>query len=56
MDRVEGVEELFLGSLLARDELHVVDQQHARVAVLESEIVGAVLADRLDELVGERFG
>ena len=29
VDRVEGVEELFLGALLAGDELDVVDQQHA---------------------------
>ena len=55
VDGVEGVEELLLGALLAGDELHVVDQQHARVAELEPEVVGAMLANGLDQLVGERL-
>ncbi len=56
MNAVERVEKLFLRTLLARDELHVVDQQHARMPVLEAEVVGTMLANGLDQLVGERFG
>ena len=36
IERVEGVEELLLGVLLALEELDVVDQQHVDVAVAAS--------------------
>ena len=53
VQRVEGVEELLLRLLLALQELDVVDQQHVDVAVAALEAVLPVVADRVDELVGE---
>ena len=53
VERVEGVEELLLGLGLALQELDVVDQQHVDVAVAPLEPVLPVVADRVDELVGE---
>ena len=47
------MEELFLGALLAGDELDVVHQQHVRRAVGLPELVGAARLDGGDELVGE---
>jgi hypothetical protein len=52
-ERVEGVEELLLGALLALQELDVVDQQDVVVPVAALEGAGAVVADGVDELVGE---
>ena len=53
---VEGVEELLLRPLLARDELDVVDQEQVDGAVLGAELRGPVVADRVDQLVGEALG
>ena len=53
VEGVEGVEELFLGGLLARDELDVVHQQQVGHAVLHPEVLGAAGADGRDQLVGE---
>ena len=53
VDRVERVEELFLGPFLVRDELDVVDQQQVDPAVAGPEVVDLALLDRRDELVGE---
>ena len=53
VEGVEGVEELLLGLGLALQELDVVDQQHVDVAVAPLEPVLPVVADRVDELVGE---
>jgi hypothetical protein len=53
VEGVEGVEELFLGLGLALEELDVVDEQDVDVAVAPLEAVLAVVADRVDELVGE---
>ena len=50
---VEGVEELFLGGLLARNELDIVHQQQVGHAVLHPEVLGAARADGGDQLVGE---
>ena len=50
---VERVEELFLGPLLARDELDVVDQEQVDRAIARAELGGAIVADRVDQLVGE---
>ena len=56
VQRVEGVEEAFLRLLLADEELDVVEQQHARAAVLLAELFGLALANGADVLVGELFG
>ena len=53
---VEGVEELLLDTFLALDELDVVDQQHVDVAVAALERRLAVVAQRVDEVVGEFLG
>src|SRR6266545_3972040 len=50
---VERVEELLLGALLARDELDIVDQEEIDVAVFAAELGGAIVADRVDQFVGE---
>lgn len=47
MQRVEGVEELFLDTFLAFDELDVVDQQDVDVAVTALERGLAVVAQQL---------
>ena len=53
VQRVERVEELLLGSLLALEELDVVDQEDVHETVLVLELVPRFLLDREDELVGE---
>ena len=53
VQRVEGVEELLLGALLAGEKLNVVDEQHVDVAELVAEAGHLVVADRVDHLVGE---
>ena len=58
---VEGVEQLFLHRLLARQKLHVVDEQHVypAVAVAEARLPVSVVAlaaeDGVDQLVDELF-
>ena len=56
VQRVEGVEELLLDAFLALDELDVVDEQHVDVAVAPLERRLAVIAQRVDEVVGEFLG
>ena len=56
VQRVEGVEELFLDAFLALDELDVIDEQHVDVAVAAFEGDLAVVAERVDEVVGEFLG
>ena len=53
VEGVEGVEELLLGLLLLLQELDVVDEQHVDGAVAVLEALDAVVAQRVDELVGE---
>ena len=53
VDRVERVEELFLGPLLVGDELDVVDEEEVDPPVAGTELVDLALLDRGDELVGE---
>src|ERR1700676_4015453 len=53
---VEGVEELLRGTVLAREELNVVDQEDVHGAVLVTELAHASGGDRADHLVGELFG
>src|SRR5215831_11516371 len=55
VQRVEGVEELFLRSFLVLQELDVVDQQHVHVAVTAPEPVLLAVPDHVDEVVGELF-
>ena len=50
------MEELFLCPLLARDELDVVDQEQIDRAIARPELRGPIVADRVDELVGEALG
>ena len=45
MDRVERVEELFLGPFLVRDELDVVDEEQVDPAVAGPELVDLALLD-----------
>jgi hypothetical protein len=55
VQRVEGVEELFLRPFLVLQELDVVDQQHVHVAVAAPEPVLLAVPDHVDEVVGELF-
>ena len=52
---VEDVEELFLRALLARHELHVVDQQCVGRAVARTEPLDLSFLQRGDELVDEQL-
>src|SRR5690625_4607698 len=52
---VESVEELLLGLDLALEELDVVDEEYVDVAVTTLERRGAIVADGVDEVVGEFF-
>jgi hypothetical protein len=53
VEGVEGVEELLLGPIFAGQELDVVDEQDVDGAVPVAEVVGLVLLDGRDHLVGE---
>ncbi len=53
---VEGVEELLLRPLAVLQELDVVDQQDVDVAVAALERAGLVVAQAVDEVVGELLG
>src|SRR5215470_4058037 len=50
---VERVEELLLGPLLARDELDVVDEEEIDRPILRAKLRGAIVADGVDQVVGE---
>ena len=56
VQRVEGVDELLLGVLLALEHLDVVDQQRVELAVAGLEGLGPVAAQRGDELGREALG
>ena len=53
VQRIEGVEELFLRPVFPREELNVVDEQHVDRAVLVPELAHASSGDGADHLVGE---
>ena len=53
---VEGVEELFLGTILAGEELDVIDQQGVRLAEAPAELHQLSVLDGRNELVGELLG
>ena len=56
VQRVEGVDELLLGALLALEHLDVVDQQRVELAVARLEELGPVAPQGADELAGEALG
>ena len=56
VQRIERVEELLLGPFAVLQELDVVDQQDVDVAVPALERAGLVVAQRVDEVVGELLG
>src|SRR5438093_13325305 len=56
VQRVEGVEELFLRPVLSGKELDVVDEQHVYRAVLVPELAHSRGGDGADHLVGELLG
>ena len=56
MQRVEGVEELFLRPVLSGEELDIVDEQHVDRAVLVPELAHPGGGDGADHLVGELLG
>ena len=53
MQGAEGVEKLFLGALLAGEELDIVDHQDIGLAVALTEGDQGVILDGVDKLVGE---
>jgi hypothetical protein len=53
---LEGVEELFLGAVLAGEELHVVDQQQVQVVVLGLQFVEGLALVVLDDVADELLG
>jgi hypothetical protein len=50
---VERVEELFLGALLAGNKLDVIHQENVVTAVSVAEVLRCLVADGVDEVVGE---
>src|SRR6185437_837880 len=56
IQRVEGVEELFLGGFLALEEMDVVDEEQIHFAEAPTEIRRGAFLDGSDELVGELLG
>src|SRR5262245_63748394 len=50
---VEGMEELLLRPLLAGNELDVVDEEEVDVAIFGAKLRRSIVADGVDELVGE---
>ena len=55
MQLVEGVEELFLHSLLVAEELDIVNEQHVGVPVFVVEQRRVVVVDAGDQVVAELF-
>ena len=55
VQRVEGVEELFLRALFTGKELNVIDQQHIRGAETVAKTGDAIVSHTVDHLVRERF-
>ena len=55
MQGIEGMEELFLGGVFARNELDVVDQQNINIAIAIAELFGLLPANGVDQVVGELF-
>ena len=51
MQRIENVEELFLGLFLSTEELDVVNDQQIDLAIEKGEVADAVVLDSLNELI-----
>ena len=51
MQRVEGVEKLFLCPFFSGQELDVIDEQDVDAPVLGAELQGPVVADGVDQFV-----
>ena len=51
--RIEGVEELFLSSLLAGHELDIVHQQHINRTILFPKCLRLIVANSVDQFVHE---
>ena len=54
-ERVEGVKKFLLRTLLAAEELNVVDQEQIRLPIAFAEFDQVVVLDRVDEFVDEQF-
>ncbi len=54
-ERVEGVEKFLLRTLLAAEEMDVVDQEQIGLAIALAEFDQVVVLDRVDELVDEKL-
>src|ERR1041385_6745986 len=52
---VEGVEKFFLGTLLAAEELDIIDQKQIGLAITLPELYEVVMLDRVDEFVDEHL-
>src|SRR5579875_253162 len=55
VQRVEGMEKLFLRRFFARDKLDIVYQQDIDLPVFHAEIFGFLIANGVDDLVSELF-
>ena len=55
VQRIEGVEELFLSGLLALQELCVIHNQQIEVSIAILEILAPTSGNRVNELIGEFF-
>ena len=56
MEGIEGMEELFLGTVLVSDELDVIDHQEIDAPVAIAEVFHPLCPERVDQVIGERFG
>ena len=54
-ERIKGVEEFFLGTFFAGQEVYIIDQENVCLAVALSKPDQHVMLDRVDELVCEPF-
>ncbi len=54
VERIEGMEHLLLGALLAGDELYVVHEEDIRRPVFVPELLVLACPNVLDELVGKK--
>ena len=47
------MEKFFLGCLLSRDELNIIDHEHVNIAILLTQRQGLVVTNRVDDFVCE---
>ena len=52
---VEDVEKHVLRFFLAAEELHIINDEYIHHLIEVTEVIDSVVADRIDELVGETF-